>query len=310
MSERLLRPATARVPCSTSNLGAGFDCLGLAFRRHLEATFQPEDRPLDSAYGGTLARVAPHDDILLAAFRARAAHHGAGDVRGRIHARSDIPVARGLGSSAAATVAGLLLADAAFGREPDRAELLRTATLREGHPDNAAPALLGGLVAVARAADDSPHAFPLPLSPDIGFVYAAPEVEVPTPAARAALPVQVAHAQAGRALGRMAALVQGLATADPALLRLGLLDELHVPWRLPLIPRATDAFAAAAGAGAWGATISGSGSGLLALCPRDRADAVLAAMQDALAGAGRRTVGFVAEADTEGAQARALEAAC
>lgn len=310
MSERPLRSATARVPCSTSNLGAGFDCLGLAFRRYLEATFQPDDRPLAIDYAGTLADFAPTDDILLAAFRARAAHHGVSDVRGRIHAHSDIPVARGLGSSAAATVAGLLLADAALGHASDRAELLRIATLREGHPDNAAPALLGGLVAVARAADDSPHALPLPLSPDIGFVYAAPEVEVATPAARAALPAQVPHALAVRALGRMAALVHGLATADPSLLQLGLLDELHVPYRLPLIPRAADAFAAAAAAGGWGATISGSGSGLIALCPPARADAVLAAMQHALGADGLATVGFVAAADTAGAQAQALEAAC
>ena len=310
MSGRPLRPATARVPGSTSNLGAGFDCLGLAFRRYLEATFQPEDRPLALESAGTLAGVAASDDILLAAFRARTAQHGLADVRGRIHARSDIPVARGLGSSAAATVAGLLLADAALGVVSDRAELLRIATLREGHPDNAAPALLGGLVAVARALDHSPHAFPLPLSPDVGFVYAAPEVEVATPAARAALPAQVPHPLAGRALGRTAALVRGLATADPDLLRLGLLDELHVPWRLPLIPRAEAAFDAAVAAGAWGATISGSGSGLIALCPPAHAGAVLDAMERALRADGLACVGFVAAADLAGAQVRALEAAC
>ena len=318
MSPARLRAAAVRVPGSTSNLGAGFDCLGLAFQRHLHVRFSPEvSGTLVTEYGGTLAALGQRragDDaghagftaaprnLLTAAFKERMRSLGVLRVTGRLTAESDIPIACGLGSSAAATVAGILLADAVLGRAPDPVETLAIATEREGHPDNAAPALLGGLVAVARGEDGSPAAFRLPLSPDIAFVFAAPAVEIATPAARAALPATVPHPLAARGLGRMAALLHGLATGDPALLRLGLLDELHVPHRLPLIPRARETFRAAAAAGAWGTTISGSGSGLIALCPADRAAAVRDAMARELGASGLDTTAFVAAADEQGAR--------
>jgi homoserine kinase len=100
----------------------------------------------------------------------------------------------------------------------------------------------------------------------------------------------------------MAALLAGLASADPTLLRLGLLDELHVPYRLPLIPRAREVLQAAVAAGAWGATISGSGSGLIALCAPDLAAAVLERMEAALAAGGLATMAFIVAADAEGAR--------
>jgi homoserine kinase len=221
-------------------------------------------------------------------------HHAAGGVL-RVH--SSIPVARGLGSSAAATVAGLSLATLATGESLDRGALLVHATDLEGHPDNAAPALYGGLIAVARDERGAPHPFLLPLAPEIGFVYAAPDVEIATPAARAALPTAVPHAAAARMLGRMAALVRGLQTRDVELIRLGMLDELHVPHRLPLINGAERALEAARATGAWGATISGAGSGLIAVCERAAAEPVLAALLNEL-GAG--SVGFVAEPDLYG----------
>lgn len=307
MTHARSRPAAVRVPCSTSNLGAGFDCIGLALQRHLVARFTPEGETLITEFGGTLLGVEP-DNLLTRTFAERMRALGAGRVAGRLAASANIPVGRGLGSSAAAIVAGIMLADAVLGHQTDRAAALALATEREGHPDNAAPALLGGLVAVARREDGAPVAFRLPLSEQIAFAFAAPAVEVPTPAARAALPVQVPHALAARGLGRMAALLNGLATADPALLRLGLLDELHVPFRLPLIPRAPQALRAAQAAGAWGATVSGAGSGLIALCPRDRAEAVVQAMERELAADGVATTAFVAAADAEGARVLEPEA--
>ena len=314
MSPARLRPAAVRVPCSTSNIGAGFDCLGLALQRHLRARFSPEvSGTLKTEFRGTLTGLAREtadgaaftsapNNLLTRAFTERMRALGVVRITGRLVADSNIPIARGLGSSAAATIAGILLADAVLGRAPDPRDALALATEREGHPDNAAPALLGGLVAVARGADGAPVAFRLPLSERIAFVYAAPALEIPTPAARAALPASVPHAVAARGLGRMAALLNGLATADPTLLRLGLLDELHVPYRLPLIPRANAAFRAAEAAGAWGATISGSGSGLIALCGPECASAVLAAMELELAASGFPTTAFVAAADAEGAR--------
>jgi homoserine kinase len=316
MSPRL-RSAAVRVPCSTSNLGAGFDCLGLALQRYLHARFVPEpSEGLVTELTGTLASIErnhpagdgadlplagePHD-LLTRTFAERLHALGGTSAVGRLSASSDIPVGRGLGSSAAAIIAGIKLADAVLGHETEPGTALALATEREGHPDNAAPALFGGLVAVAREANGTPVAFRLPLSEHIAFAYAAPAIEVPTPAARAALPPSVPHSLAARGLGRLAALLQGLATADPVLLRLGLLDELHVPHRLPLIPRSQQALLAAQAAGAWGATISGAGSGLIALCAPDAAFTVLEAMERELAAAGVATTAFIAAADLEGA---------
>jgi homoserine kinase len=304
-NERELLECAVRVPCSTSNLGAGFDCLGLALDRYLDAAFLPRET-LRVQRGGTLAAldVAPEDDVLLRAFRAALRHRRVPDVAGTILMTSSIPVGRGLGSSAAATVAGIALAAAACGEALDCAAALAEATPLEGHPDNAAPALFGGLVAVVYAEHGVPRALRLPLSDRITFVFASPDVGVSTQRARAALPQQVAHSAATRNVSRMAALLYGLAHADGDAIRAGFMDELHVPYRLPLIPGAEGALRAAEEAGAFAATISGSGSGLIAACPRgmerDVREAMLAAFHDAGAGG----EGFVAWPDAHGVQPR------
>lgn len=283
-----LRPARVRVPCSTSNLGAGFDCIGLALDRYLEAQFAPADGPLRVERMGTLAHldVDAGEDAVARALRAGLAARGGAGPGGLLRMSSSIPVARGLGSSAAATVAGLALAAAAAGVDLDRPEALVTAAWLEGHPDNAAPALLGGLVGIASDREGRPRPFRLPLSGEIGFAWAAPPVEVSTAFARRALPDALPHATAVRALGRVAALVRGLATGDPNLLRIGFDDELHVPFRLPLIPGGTAAMVAARAAGAWAVTISGSGSGLIAVCASGSETAVAEAMEAALCAEG------------------------
>lgn len=298
-------PASVRVPCSTSNLGAGFDVVGLALDRYLKASFEPGGAELRLERAGTLAGLdlPPDRDLLVRAFRSHLETRGVAVPAGVIRAESEIPVGRGLGSSAAAVVAGLALAAAVAGdAEPDRCALLVEAERWEGHPDNVAPALLGGLVASAHDAAGSTHAMPHPVSEAVGFAFAAPGVVVPTSTARAALPVTVPHGAAIRSLGRLAALLRGLATADAALLAIGFSDELHVPYREPLIPGAAWALSAAREAGAWAATISGAGSGLIAVCEPRRAGEVAEAMGRAFAeAAGPEGVAwFAARPELEG----------
>lgn len=295
-----LRAAAVRVPCSTSNLGAGFDCIGLALQRWLEVRYMPDDEPLRIEHAGTLCSVAVdvEHNLLARALRAGLAARGVRTATGRIVATSDVPVSRGLGSSGAATVAGLTLAAAATGQAIDRTAELERALALEGHPDNAAPQLFGGLVAVARSSDGTPHALALPLSDALSFAFAAPDVEVTTMRARSALPATVPHDVATRALGRLAALLRGLETGEPELLRLGFEDELHVPYRLPLIPRAHQAIDAARDAGAIAVTISGSGSGLIAVTTSRAAAAVAQAMGSAF-GDG---VAFAIDADRNGVE--------
>lgn len=298
-----LRAVRVRVPCSTSNLGAGFDCIGLALSRYLEVTWEPADG-LRVERGGTLAGldIDPEGDAVVSAFASALGARGESNVRGVFRMTSTIPVARGLGSSAAATVAGLALAAAAHGERPAVDSLLDAAVRIEGHADNSAPCLMGGLVGVARTADAGSRAFRLPLSDALGFAFAAPAVEVSTVQARRSLPSTVPHAAAVRSLSRVAALVHGLASGEPDLLRIGFEDELHVPWRLPLIPGADGAIAAARAAGAFAVTISGSGSGLIAVSAKDRAAGVASAMAAAFGedGAAEGVVDLVLEPDFEG----------
>lgn len=311
-----LRACAVRVPCSTSNLGAGFDCIGLAFNRCLDAGYEPGVDALHVRRAGTLhgLDIAIEDDVLATAFTAELTRRGVDGVRGTLHVTSTIPVGVGLGSSGAATVAGIALATAACGAALDRAAALAAAVRLEGHPDNAAPALFGGLVAIAYAEHSVPRAMRLPLSPDIAFAFAAPAGRISTQRARAALPQHVPHSAAVRNLGRMAALLHGLANADADALAIGLSDELHVPYRMPLIAGAADVIRAAAEAGAWGATISGSGSGLIALCAADTGDDVLDAMRAAFTKVRQRAnkpaaddagiSAFVLRPDMHGAQPR------
>lgn len=305
MKMRELLPARVRVPASTSNLGAGFDCLGLAIDRYLTATFEPDaSTTLEIERGGTLTTLdlSTEDDVLVQTFRTHIAAEIDAAPTGTLRVESEIPVGRGLGSSAAAVVAGLGLARAALGTTSlDRTALLQEVVEWEGHPDNGAPALFGGLIAIAREGDQA-HPLPLPLSDEIGLAFAAPPVEVSTNAARSALPDAVPHGVATRGLGRLAALLQGLATGDPDALRIGFDDELHVPYRLPVIRGAEGAIRAAEEAGAWATTISGSGSGLIAVSPTGHADAVAEAMANAFRRAGFESgvTAFVATPDHEG----------
>jgi homoserine kinase len=266
--DHIFIPMRVRVPGSTSNLGAGFDTIGLAVSRYLTAEYQAGDGPLAIDRRGTLASLQgmPEElDLFAQAMRSVCPSLG-----GTLVLDSEIPVGRGLGSSAAAVVGGLTLGAAVGSSTVD---VLRTARRWESHLDNVAPCLLGGLVAVVES-----EAFPLVLAPGIAFAYAAPGVPLSTARARAALPATVPHGEAARALGHLAALIRGLETADVALLTLGLSDRLHVPYRLPLIPGGAEVREAGLAAGAWGVTVSGAGSGLLAVTAPEKAASVAEAM--------------------------------
>lgn len=280
-----LRPSSVVVPCSTSNLGAGFDTVGLALSLHLRARFEPGGEALTVERSGTLAGLAipVADDLLAASFVEVLEAHGKAP-SGTLSVDSRVPLARGLGSSAAARVAGYALGRAALGLHVGAHDAFRVAAAGEGHGDNAAPCALGGLRAVVPAGDGL-RALELPLSPGVGFAYAAPGHRVSTEAARGALPEAVPHAEAAAGLGRLVALLRGLGEADAELVRVAMDDALHVPYRLPLIPRGSAAVAAGYAAGAWGVTVSGSGSGLVAVCDPEAAAGVAGAMADALLGA-------------------------
>ncbi len=269
---------TVRVPASSSNLGAGFDCVGVAVGRWLPAAATAAPVTLERA--GTLAALAvPADeDWLYRGFAAVCRRAGQPVPPGLVLAAdSEIPVARGLGSSAAAAVAGAVAATKLLGLALDAHAVAAVATELEGHPDNVAAATFGGATLVVPGPDGD-IVTPLAVHVSLAFVFAVPDFTVETKHARAVLPATLPHAQAVRAAAKSAALVQGLALGDPRLLAAALDDVLHVPFRRSLVRGYDEVVGAARQAGAYGATLSGSGPTLVALAPLAQATAVGVAM--------------------------------
>lgn len=271
--------ARVRVPASSSNLGSGFDCVGVAVDRWLVASVTLGGTGISIRRCGTLSavRVRADQDLFTRGFRAACATGNASPAGATIEATSDIPVGCGLGSSAAAIVAGALLADAALELGLSRAQILEIGTMIEGHPDNVASAIYGGAVLSVQTPTGLVSSS-LRVSPAIELLIAVPPFPNDTKAARAALPHTLPHTDAVVAASRAAALVQGLATGDGTLLGAALDDVLHVPFRCGRIPGYDVVVAAAQSAGAFGATLSGAGSAILAIAPRERSSAVGAAM--------------------------------
>ena len=240
-----------RVPASSANLGPGYDSMAAALALHLE--LEVEEAGEFSVDSGDTDLPADRDNLCVRAFEAL---HPADGIAFRIS--SDIPIASGLGSSAAAIVAGLVAADHMY--ELD-APLLDLATGIEGHPDNVAAALLGGFVICA---DGGAERFDP--APGIEAALAIPPDPVPTTEARAALPAEVPLEDAVHNAAHAALLVLGLARGDLDLVARGLEDRLHQPRRERLYPRSMELLRQARELGAVGASISGAGPAVLFWC--------------------------------------------
>jgi homoserine kinase len=262
----------ARAPASAANLGPGFDVLAVALDRYVDVSVEPADR-LSVRSEGEGAGLADDDATHLAA---RVAMHVCGHDRMAIVVRSQIPVGRGLGSSAA-----LAAAAAAAAGSPDP---LAVAALTDGHADNAAAAVHGGLVAVAPVRG-ALRVTRLALDPALVFVAVVPDRALPTSKARQLLPAQVQREDATFNLGRMAMLVAGLAD-HRALCREAAEDRLHQDYRSPLFPEAPQILAALAEGGALATCWSGAGPTLLGITTAGVAPAVAAAAADSMARAG------------------------
>lgn len=261
----IARRATA--PASSANLGPGFDALAVALSLHVTVTVRPS-ASLSVEASGEGADL-PADASHLAA---RVVSDVLGHDRVAIGIESRIPVARGLGSSAALAAA----AAAAAGSEDPLAEAARL----DGHPENAAASVLGGLVAASQI-DGRVTALRLPLDPTLAFVVVIPDRELPTAEARAALPASVPLGDAASNLGRLALLIGALGDASRLTSDL-MADRLHQPHRAKLMPEAAEILDLLLACGARAAAWSGAGPTMLGVVERASAEAVLEALRPRL----------------------------
>ncbi|MEU0080063.1 homoserine kinase [Micromonospora tulbaghiae] len=260
-------PVRVRVPATSANLGPGFDALGLALGRHDDVTAEVTDGGVRVSVTGEGAGELPSDErhLIVTAMRATFDALGAQPAGLALECVNRIPQARGLGSSSAAIVAGVLAARALVAdgdRRLDDDAALRLAAELEGHPDNVAPCLLGGFT-IAWTEPGGARAVSLPVVPAVRPTVFVPAERGLTSVARAALPATVPHADAAFNAGRAALLVHAL-TADPALLLPATVDRLHQDQRAPGMP-ATAALVAALRAADVAAVVSGAGPTVLAL---------------------------------------------
>ena len=257
-----------RIPASSANLGPGFDCFGLAWQLYNEIEFEPSDA---LRIEGCDPRFANADNLACQAFRrtAEAAGKACPNVAIRF-GRTDIPVSRGLGSSAALIAGGVKAADALLELHMSDDELLRVATEIEGHPDNVAPALFGGLT-VSAAEGDTVLTRRFPLHERFHFVLLSPDFELSTAAARGVLPSSYPRADAVYNLSRTPLVLRALQDGDSELLRFAMRDKIHQPYRRSLIPGYGEVEALAFVSGACGFGISGAGSTQLAIFPDEPA---------------------------------------
>jgi homoserine kinase len=258
----LTRRRLVRVPASSANLGPGFDVLAAALALQLELEVVETG---SFAVRTELDVPRTRENLVVRAFERL---HPADDFEFRI--ASEIPLSGGLGSSAAATLAGLMAADHMFELDVD---VLALATEFEGHPDNVAAALRGGFVVCA---EDRVHRFDAPMG--LEAILVVPGDGVSTREARAVLPASVPLADAAFNVGAATLLALGLAGGDWELIGAGLRDRLHQPYRARLFPRSAALLERASELGALGATVSGAGPAVLVWCQYEQTGAVLSAL--------------------------------
>ena len=264
------RTVKVTVPATSANVGAGFDSLGLALSLYNEFTFAAADRVRITPLDGSRIPLGPNNLVYRSA---RAVYDQLGlPLKGlAITQTNAIPMARGLGSSSACIVAGILGANALLGDKLTAQQMLTLATAIEGHPDNVAPALLGGFVTSVYD-EGQVYTVKKDIDPDLAFAAFIPDFRLLTAKARAVLPQMISHKDAVYNLSRAALATAAFCEGSYSLLRVATKDALHQQYRLPLIEGGDEVFDLAQDLGAAGVYISGAGPTIMAVVHKDDAD--------------------------------------
>ncbi len=258
------------VPATSANVGAGFDALGLALSLHNTVTFEEWDRLDIQSSDGSLI---PTGTSNLVYRSAKAVYDQLGKpIKGlRIRQENPIPMARGLGSSSACIVAGILGANALLGNPLTQRQMLTLATSIEGHPDNVAPAMLGGFVTSVYD-EGQVYTVKKNINEDLAFAAFIPNFKLMTEKAREVLPQNVARTDAVYNLSRAALATAAFCDGDYELLKVATKDALHQRYRLPLIPGGEQVIDLAWDLGAYAVYISGAGPTIMAVIHRENSD--------------------------------------
>lgn len=260
-----------KAPATTANMGPGYDCLGMALDvwNTIEIEVLDSGEPVVEVTGEGAGELGTGRDNLV--YRSMEfLFHDAEQEMPLVRIRCDnaIPLARGMGSSAAAIAGGLVAANAICSQDYTPNDLLEMAATIEGHPDNVAAAVLGGMqLVISDKTEEGSRLYTVPINvpSELHAVVFVPQVRIATEDARAVLPEKVTMADAVHNMGRVGLLVASMATNHPEYLAIATQDLLHQPYRQPLFPAMKVIFKAALDAGALGVFLSGSGSTVLAL---------------------------------------------
>ena len=295
-----------RVPATTANLGPGFDCLGLALKLYLNLEIEEIAQGLVIEYQGEGAEkfsVKKKEDTLIWKSINLVLKKIYKDIpkKGlKIKALNEIPVTRGLGSSASAIIGGIVGAVRLFNVDFTNQETLELALSLEGHMDNIVPALIGGLTLAYKTGQEEIKWTRIKTSPDLRIVLAMPEFSLNTKEMRKVLPQKVTLSEAIFNLSRSALLVNALQNSDWEVLAEAMEDRLHQPYRAPFIPGIEDMFLKIKKTGLAGAALSGSGPSAVSLTKKGREEAISKIMKEAFLKAGINCRTLVLEADLEG----------
>jgi len=294
--------ATVRVPASTTNLGPGFDALGVALRLYNDVHV----KALDGSGGAEIVsgvsndHVASANKLVTECLQAFAAKTEKELPTLEVDFRGDVPISRGLGSSVTIRLGLVAALNQMYGGILRGDEIINLVTKLEGHPDNTVASYSGGFTAASMLGEEV-RFVRMPISKRYKFVTLIPEQELATSEARNLLPATVEFKKAVQNISRTALLVAALAMDEPESLNGIFEDNLHQPYRAKMIPGLFETIAAGVAAGAHGGWLSGAGSSIVCLTTRTPEE-VLTAMQGAFQKTGGTAKGIVLEADAEGLQ--------
>ena len=294
------RPVLFRVPASTANLGAGFDALSLALNRYLRISIQPADQTQIEATGIDAKLIPTTEENLICRVVASVAKR-----RGRtlppyhLKIENEIPLARGMGSSAAAIIAGITCYEALAGDWLIEQELFRCAFEFESHPDNLAAALFGNLISAAVAEDGTVLVSKLTIPGKIAAVVVIPTFELSTEKARSVLPATYTRKDAVYNIQRAALTIAALTTGNWSLIREAMRDRIHQPYRAQLIPGLEEILALEI-KGLLGVALSGAGPTVFAFVDPKRIDEVRNALTKTFERNGVEATSHLLDIDTTG----------